>query len=649
MLTNEQNNEMRALVDRLNDLAYRYYVLDEPIVSDKEYDMLYDKLTAMEASTGVVLFDSPTKRVGGEPLKQFSPHAHINRLYSLDKCNDFDSLRAWFEKVKTSLGYAPRCTLEYKLDGLTICLTYRNGKLQSGATRGNGEVGEDVTEQIKTIKSVPLSISYTGVTEVQGEGIMRFSALEKYNATAAVPLKNPRNGVAGAIRNLDVSETAKRNLDIIFYNVNYLDDGNRMSQTEQIDFIKSNRFKAGMLFCSDDIEKIIDKIVSIDRSSLDFAIDGMVIKVDDAASRDALGYTDKFPKWAIAYKFEAEETTTTLLDVVWQVGRTGKLTPLALLEPAELCGATVKRATLNNYGDIRRKGVNIGSRVFLRRSNDVIPEILGVAENGDNEVEIEKPLVCPCCGSKLTEVGANLFCMNFYGCRAQVVARIVQFCAKECMDIEGVSIKTAEQLYDVLGVRSADMLYELTAEDLARIDGFKNKKISNFLSAVQNSKNVDLPHFINALSIDNVGRVTAKELAEKFGSIDSLMAATAQDLVEIDEIGDIVARSIIDYFADHSEAVARYKRLGIDPKFEKRCDGGIFAGLKFVLTGTLLSFTREQARLEIERRGGTVQSAVSNATDIVLAGESAGSKLQKARSLGKKIIDETEFNNMLNA
>lgn len=641
------NDRMTELVKKLNELAYRYYVLDEPTVSDKEYDALYDELVRLEAQSGVVLVDSPTKRVGGEPLKQFTPHTHIRRLYSLDKCNSFDELRAWFDKLKTALGYAPACTLEYKLDGLTICLTYRDGELVTGATRGNGEVGETVTEQVKTIKSVPLGISFKGEAEIQGEGIMRISALEKYNATAAVPLKNPRNAVAGAIRNLDAKETAKRNLDVFFYNVNYMDGDVKLSQTEQIEFLKDNRFKTGICFVSDDIEAIIAKIQEVDRASLDFAIDGMVIKVNDPAARVAIGYTDKFPKWAIAYKFEAEETTTLLKDVAWQVGRTGKLTPLALLEPVELCGATVKRATLNNYGDICRKDVTIGSRVFVRRSNDVIPEILGVAETGDNAQKIEKPTTCPCCGHELTEDGANLFCQNFYGCRAQVVARVVHFCAKDCMDIDGVSIKTAEQLYDILGVRSAASLYDLTADDLKKIDGFKDKKIANFLAAVQKSKSASLAQLINALCIDNVGRVIARTLAEHFGSIDGLIAATEEELIAIPDVGGIVAQSIIDYFARHADVVERYKQLGINPVHKKQT-GGKFDGVKFVLTGTLSEFSRDEARRLIEAEGGIVQSAVSKQTDIVVAGESAGSKLKKAEALGKKIIDETQFKNMLN-
>lgn len=641
---------MRKLVDTLNDYAYRYYVLDEPIVSDKEYDALYDELAALEAATGVVLSDSPTHRVGGEPLKEFVSHTHLKRLYSLDKCNSFDELRAWFGKLSTALGRAPLCTLEYKLDGLTICLTYSGGELVTAATRGNGEVGENVTEQIKTVRSVPLSIGYKGTIEVQGEGIMRISALEKYNATAAVPLKNPRNAVAGAIRNLDVRETAKRNIDVIFYNVNYLDGESGMSQNEQIEFLKNNRFKTGMLFTSNDIEEIIEKIRKVDRDKLDFAIDGMVVKIDDQHVRAELGYTDKFPKWAIAYKFEAEETTTVLDDVVWQVGRTGKLTPLAILEPVELCGATVRRATLNNYGDICRKEVTLGSRVFIRRSNDVIPEILGVAQHAENAQAIEKPTVCPECGSELFEEGANLFCPNFYGCRRQIVARLVQFCSKECMDIDGVSIKTAEQLYDKLGVRDSTELYGLTEVDLAKIDGYKDKKIKNFLTAVEKSKSADLKHFINALCIDNVGRKTAQDLAEAFGSIDALKAATVEELVALPDIGDVVAQSIVDYFARHGEETERFKAIGIDPKSDvKKTDAGVFKGLKFVLTGTLPSLTREEARALIEAAGGEVAGSVSKKTDYVLAGENAGSKLDKAQALGIKIIDESELKNMLNA
>ena len=641
------DERMKELVKLLNKYAYQYYVLDEPTVADVQYDALYNELSALEKETGIVLPDSPTRKIGGDPIKEFAPHKHIKKLYSLDKCNSYDELREWSEKIKK---VAPDAvyTLEYKLDGLTLCLTYENGYFKGAATRGNGEVGEDVTAQVSTIKSIPLSVPYKGVFEAQGEGIMRLSALKKYNETAVEPLKNARNGVAGAIRNLDPKVTASRNLDIIFYNVNYIEGENIASQRENIDFLKRNSFKTDMLFVTSDIEKIIKKIDSVDRKSLDFLIDGMVIKVDDLALRERLGYTDKFPRWAIAYKFEAEETTTILEDVQWNVGRTGKLTPLAILEPVELCGATIRRATLNNYDDIQRKKVKIGSRVFIRRSNDVIPEILGVSEdNGGKEIPV--PTVCPACGSDLVCDGAHIYCPNEGDCPPQIIGRLTHFVEKDCMDIRGVSEKSIEGLHEKLGVRFPTDLYSLTRDDLARLDGFKDKKIDNFLASVEKSKSVPLDRFINALGIENIGKKSARDLAERFGSISELMKADEATLVEVDEIGDIVAESITSYFGKHGWLIEKFKEIGIDPKFNVvKPTGGVLTGKKLVLTGTLPTLTRTDATELIEKAGGTTSSSVSKSTDYVLAGENAGSKLDKARSLGVKIITENELLAMIN-
>ena len=641
------DERMKELVKLLNKYAYQYYVLDEPTVADVQYDALYNELSALEKETGIVLPDSPTRKIGGDPIKEFAPHKHIKKLYSLDKCNSYDELREWSEKIKK---VAPDAvyTLEYKLDGLTLCLTYENGYFKGAATRGNGEVGEDVTAQVSTIKSIPLSVPYKGVFEAQGEGIMRLSALKKYNETAVEPLKNARNGVAGAIRNLDPKVTASRNLDIIFYNVNYIEGENIASQRENIDFLKRNSFKTDMLFVTSDIEEIIKKIDSVDRKSLDFLIDGMVIKVDDLALRERLGYTDKFPRWAIAYKFEAEETTTILEDVQWNVGRTGKLTPLAILEPVELCGATIRRATLNNYDDIQRKKVKIGSRVFIRRSNDVIPEILGVSEdNGGKEIPV--PTVCPACGSDLVRNGAHIYCPNEGDCPPQIIGRLTHFAEKDCMDIRGVSEKSIEGLHEKLGVRFPTDLYSLTRDDLARLDGFKDKKIDNFLASVEKSKSVPLDRFINALGIENIGKKSARDLAERFGSISELMKADEATLVEVDEIGDIVAESITSYFGKHGWLIEKFKEIGIDPKFNVvKPTGGVLTGKKLVLTGTLPTLTRTEATELIEKAGGTTSSSVSKNTDYVLAGENAGSKLDKARSLGVKIITENELLAMIN-
>ena len=414
-------DNMESLVKQLNKYAYEYYVLDAPTVSDKEYDALYDRLVKMEKETGVVLFDSPTKRVGGEPISAFKKHNHIEKLYSLDKATTFEEIYAFekrINKVNEDLIY----TVEYKFDGLTVCLTYEDGKFTRATTRGNGTVGEDVTEQVKTIKSFPFTIDQKGTLEVQGEAIIKLSTLKKYNETATEPLKNARNAVAGAIRNLDPKITEKRKPEIMFYNVNYSSDFEINSQVECVEFLKKHGFKVHPFFkvCKG-IDEVISAINEIDQSrkNLDILTDGAVVKINDFAKRKLLGFTDKFPRWAIAYKFEAEEVTTILNDVIWQVGRTGKLTPLGLVDPVELAGATVKKATLNNFGDLTRKGVKIGARVLIRRSNEVIPEILGTTEVYKDSKDVVKPIVCPYCNMTLIEVGANLFCPNEH-CRTQL-------------------------------------------------------------------------------------------------------------------------------------------------------------------------------------------------------------------------------------
>ncbi len=638
---------MRELVQLLNKYAYQYYVLDEPTVSDVQYDALYNELLKLEKESGMVLPDSPTKKIGGDPIKAFAPHTHINKLYSLDKCNSFDELRAWDAKLR-QMSADIVYTVEYKLDGLTLCLTYKDGLLHCASTRGNGEVGEDVTAQVLTVKSIPSRIPYKKTIEVQGEGVMRLSAFNKYNETASEPLKNARNGVAGAIRNLDPKVTASRNLDVIFYNVNYLEEGYIPSQEENIKFLKDNFFKTEKLFISSSMDEIIEYVSSINRQSLDFLIDGMVIKVNSIPLREELGYTEKFPRWAMAYKFEAEETSTKLLDVEWNVGRTGKLTPLALLEPVELCGVTVKRATLNNYGDIKRKKVKIGSNVFIRRSNDVIPEILGIAEDFEDSKQILPPTHCPACGCELYEDGAHIFCPNEENCLPQIIGRLEHFCSKDCMDIRGISQSTVTQLVNAFSIKEPTDLYKLTKEQISTLDGFKDKKTENFISSVQKSKSVSLPAFINALGIENVGKKVARDLAERFKSIDGLSKAKKEELVAMDEVGEIMADCIVRYFASHMPIIEEFKQIGINPIMQESVKAeGVFLGMKIVLTGTLSMFTRSQAGKEIESRGGEVMSSVTKLTDLVIVGEDAGSKKVKAEKLGIKTISEQEFLKLL--
>lgn len=637
---------MKELVEKLNKYAHEYYVLDNPTVSDKEYDVLYDELKKLEEQTGITLFNSPTKRVGGEPISAFKKHKHIERLYSLDKATSYEELQAFDKRINKEdkdLEY----TVEYKFDGLTICLTYEDGKFSRATTRGNGVEGEDVTAQVLTIKSFPLEIDYKGTLEVQGEAIMRLSVLEEYNKTALEPLKNARNAVAGAIRNLDPKVTAKRKVEILFYNVNYMSTGYLNSQKECVEFLRKNGFKVHpFLRVCKGISAVMSAINTIenDRKTLDILTDGAVVKVNDFELRKKLGFTDKFPRWAMAYKFEAEEITTILNDVVWQVGRTGKLTPLGMLSPVVLAGATVKKATLNNYGDILRKKVKIGARVLVRRSNEVIPEILGTTEVFENSTDVPKPTLCPYCGAQVVEDGANLFCPNL-SCKPRVVAKLTNFACKDGMNIDGFSEMTALVLYEKLGVRNFSDLYNLSRNDLLNLEGFKDAKTDNLLSAIKNSKNVTFSNFIYALGIDNVGKKTAKDLQDNFNDVYSLINSKKEQLLAIPEVGEIIADGIIDYFSnqDNVAEINKLFELGITVKKEEKSVGGVFSGEKVVLTGSLIDFKRDQASKIIESLGGQIMSSVSKNTTLVLAGEEAGSKLDKARALGIKIISEEEF------
>ncbi len=458
---------MEELVAELNHYNYHYYTLDTPLISDKEYDVLYDKLVALEAESGFVLPDSPTQRVGGELLKGFTPHRHLAPLWSLDKAQNIEQLRSWNARVLRLVNDYnlknpdqplpdPCYAVELKFDGLTLNLTYRNGVLEQASTRGNGVIGEGILAQVKTIKSVPLTIPFKeGVIEVQGEGIMNLSVLADYNARAAEPLKNARNAAAGALRNLNPKTTADRRLNAFFYNVGYAEGVEFADHQEMMDFLRDNRFKVNpyLTYCND-FDDVTEQLAGIEESrpGLDYLIDGAVIKVTDFRIREVLGYTDKFPRWAVAYKFEAEETTTVLESVSWNVGRTGKVTPLARVEAVELAGVTVQNCTLNNVGDIERKNLKfaLGSRVFIRRSNDVIPEILGKVTEENDGGEIIFPEDCPACGYPLEMRGAHLFCNNKLNCRPQIISRITHFASRDAMDIEAFSEKTAGQLYDEL-------------------------------------------------------------------------------------------------------------------------------------------------------------------------------------------------------
>lgn len=643
---------IRELVDKLNEYSKAYYVLDAPKISDKEYDELYDELLRLEEQSGIILPDSPTQRVGGDPLPCFEPHTHIHRLWSLDKVRTREDLIDWGKRVEriAESQHLPRVkyALEYKFDGLTINLTYEGGRLMTGATRGNGIVGEDITPQIKTIRTVPLTIPFKGKMEVQGECYMKLSVLDEINKTTDEKLKNARNAAAGALRNLDPRITAKRRLDCYCYNVGYIEGKKLETQDEMLGFLRENGFTVSdyLVFC-DDIETVCDEIDKAEESRphLDFLIDGMVVKVRDFATREVLGATEKFPRWAMAFKFAAEETTTTVRDITWEVGRTGKLTPRASFDPVELAGATIRHATLNNFDDIQRKRVGIGSRVFIRRSNDVIPEILSAVEGDVPERQVEKPTVCPACGAHVEHRGVHLYCTNSLSCAPQIAGRLAHYASRDAMDIDTFSEKTAALFVEELKLKSIPDLYDLGPQDYMGLQGFGERRINNLMAAIERSKDCTLGAFIFAIGIPNVGAKTAKDLARRFGTIEALRSATVEQLTEVPDVGEIVARSIVEFFADPSIAtqVDRLLAHGVKPRPEEVQQDSPISGKTIVVTGTLEKLDRRQAEALIESLGGKAAGSVSKKTDYVLAGESAGSKLTKARELGVRVLNEQEF------
>jgi len=639
---------MEELVKLLNRYAKEYYEQDNPTVSDAEYDALYDELVMLEQFGGLVLPDSPTRRVGGRPNEGFKQYRHKERLYSLDKTKTTEGVREWMEKL--SKGDPVPLTLEYKYDGLTLNLSYEGGKLVRACTRGDGVTGEEVTEQVKTIRTVPLTIPFQGEIDVQGEGLMPLSSLEAYNRDAKVPLKNARNGVAGAIRNLDVRETARRRLDFYAYNVGYHKGIEFRFQHEVHDFLIEQGFHVGLFSLVKSYEEAERLLLEAEekRPSLDFLIDGMVFKADDFNLREMLGFTEKFPRWALAYKFKAEELSTEVKDVIWQVSRTGKLNPLALLDPVNIGGATVSRATLSNLSEIRRKGIRIGDRVFVRRSGDVIPEITGVASRVDTAREVEKPVVCPVCGSPVIEKGIFLFCSNEQNCAPKIISAIEHFCSKDGLDIDGLSEKTIEQFYNEFGLKSADQLFTLTKEDLLSLEGFKEKKAQNIIAGIEKAKRTTLSRFLTAIGIPNVGKKAAKLLEQTFGTLDKLMAASVDDIASIEEFGLITASSIVSFFRaeENQNLISRLLANGITFAEEVKREG-VFSGKTVVITGTLSSYKRSAAQEEIKMRGGSIADSVSKQVNLVVAGEAAGSKLDKAQKLGIEIIDEARFLELL--
>ncbi len=657
----EKKKQIHDLVAKLNHYAKAYYTHDEPLITDQEYDGLYEELKALEHEVNFVLPDSPTQRVGDEVLSSFPKHTHLAPLWSLNKAQDLVTLNEWHTKNQGFINIYNETHEEQlpqvdyivtrKFDGLTVNLTYNNqGVLETATTRGNGRLGENVTAQVKTIWSIPLRIESESLMEIRGEAMMTKEALRKYNETSETPLKNTRNGAAGALRNLNLNETRRRNLTVFFYDMGYKDGTPFASYEETISFIQDNGFLTDGYFKKAktfvELESLI-KEINEERESLDFDIDGVVIAVNDLRTRELMGYTIKFPRWAIAYKFEAEETTTTLLDVEWNVGRSGRVNPTAILDPVELAGVTVQRATLNNMDDIRRKGVSIGAAVLVRRSNDVIPEILGVVdeEEGRETVDIVPPEVCPSCGTPLIIDGAHLFCENTLSCKPQLIKNIVHYASRDAMNIDGLSEKTAEKLFEALEIRHVSSLYTLTKDELMTLDKIKEKKAQNLLNAIDESRKRPLHAFLYALGIPNVGISTARDLEKTFETLGAIMVATEEELVKVEDVGDIVAKSITTFFASEN-IVEEVEKLLEQVEIiyeEKVVEESLFTGKTVVLTGSMEKFKRSEAEAKLLTLGAKVSSSVSKKTDYVIYGKEAGSKLTKAESLGVKTLTEEEF------
>lgn len=655
--------EIDELAKKIEELNYNYYTLDAPLVSDGEYDKLYDRLRKLEKESGYRPENSPTQKVGGEILEKFEKHNHISRLYSQDKAQSYEDLANWIDRSKRLVNSYNELNsqklpplefiMEYKFDGLTINLTYNDGKLINAATRGNGIQGEEISLQVRTISSIPLQIKEKSLLEIQGEALMPLSELKKYNKNNELQLKNARNAAAGAIRNLDTSETKKRNLTAFFYNISTTSlDFN--SEEEKLEFLKKQGFNVDTYHKKvKTYEEIIDelKIIEKQRETLDILTDGVVIKINDKKTQDVLGYTNKFPRWSIAFKFEAEEYTTTLLNVVWNVGRTGKVTPSAILEPVDFSGVTVSRATLNNYDDIKRKKVKIGSKVFIRRSNDVIPEILGVVdENQEGTVEIGKPKYCPYCHTELIEGNVHIICPNSISCTPQLLARMQHFASRNAMDIEGLSEKTIGQLMDELGIKEIYDLYDLTYDDLINLDRFADKKTRNLLTAIEESKNTQLSNFIYAIGIPNVGERSAKDLADKFKTLDDLRTANIEQLKEVNDIGEITAKEIVKFFKDdeikESLDILLSKGIIINRENNKNTNKSL-EGLTFVITGTVENYNRDQIKELIEDNGGKVTGSVSKNTDVLICGLKPGSKLDKAKKFSVEIYEDKQLYDFL--
>ncbi|MDQ5983410.1 MAG: DNA ligase [Eubacteriales bacterium SKADARSKE-1] len=658
MNLNEAKILIKKLVKEIEFHNKKYYEEDMPIIDDYEYDMLLRQLESIEAKfPELITSNSPTQKIGGSASAKFKPVAHKVPMESLHDSFSIEELKAFDNRLRDSF-HNLQYVVEPKVDGLSVSVEYKNGILVKGSTRGDGITGEDITENLRTIKSLPLKLNEdVPYLEVRGEVYMsekNFLALvEEQELNDEKAFKNPRNAAAGSLRQKDAKITKKRKLDIIIFNVQSIQGKALRSHKQALDYLKTLGFCVPPTYTlCENIEKVIAEIEKIckTRGEYSFNIDGAVIKVDSFELREKIGSTSKFPKWSEAFKYPPEEKETTLLNIEINVGRTGTLTPTAVFEPIFLAGTTVSRAVLHNEDFIKEKDIRIGDTVIVRKAGEIIPEVVSVKKHSETSKIFSMPSVCPSCGANVhRELGESAIRCTNTGCPAQLLRHLIHFVSRDAMDIDGLGPALLKQLAENKMVSSPADLYNLNEAELIKIERMGKKSVQNLLNAIEKSKSQDLYRLIFALGIFHIGKTAAKILEENFSSIDELQKASIEKLSGIEGFGEIMAQSVIDYFSleQNRELIKKLKDLNLKTTSTRKNNGNLFLGKTFVLTGALPSYTREQASELIEKEGGKVSNSVSKKTSYLLAGDDAGSKLTKAQKLGVNIISESEFINML--
>ena len=648
--------ELRDLVRYHSRL---YYELDNPELDDYEYDLLYHELLDLEEKyPDLKTADSPTQKVGGAASLKFEPVKHIVQMGSLQDVFSYEELFEFDERVRSVIE-KPEYVVEPKIDGLSVSLEYRNGVFVRGSTRGDGFVGEDVTHNLMTINSIPKRINCPEVSylELRGEVYISKDTFRKLVDAQEIvgerPFKNPRNAAAGSLRQKDPKISAKRGLDIFIFNIQQCEGKTFTTHSETLDFVKELGFPVSVSYnryknISDAVDNI--KFIGENRENYNFDIDGAVIKVNSLADREILGATAKYPKWAVAFKYPPEEKITTLLNIEVQVGRTGAITPTAVFEPIQLAGTVVSRAVLHNQDFIDAKDINIGDKIIVRKAGEIIPEVVALAEKGPNPGTFSLPEYCPACGTKAVREDdeAVLRCPN-PDCPAQLLRNLIHFASRDAMDIDGMGPAVLTMLVDRGIIKSQADIYSLKPEDISSAERMGEKSAANLMASIEKSKKAGLSRLLFALGIRNIGQKAADALAQNFGTMDAVMTASSEDISAIDGFGDVMAKSLIEYFSlpQSKKLIEKLKEHGVLMEAEKKVVSDKLHGFTFVLTGTLPTMSRDEASAIIIASGGKVASSVSKKTDYVLAGEKAGSKLNKAESLGIKIIDENEFMEMV--